>query len=150
DGGGDRGETSVGITEDGDPIRRGDALRQEPSRAIILVVLHLLPPLGVPGEPQLPPEPSRAAVLRLQHRIATRSEKLRPAAVIPIGRVTRPRSAVRQNDSRQWAQFARPALREREYPRDRQSVARLIGDEFRLAHGRVLKPRTRPAKQHQL
>src|SRR5690606_40591715 len=66
---GRRGETAVGVAEDRDAVGIGDALLDQPDRAVVLVVLHLLAPLGVAGEPQLAAQAGRAAVLRAQHGV---------------------------------------------------------------------------------
>src|SRR5690606_37536891 len=133
DHGGGGGETAVGVAEDGDPVLVGDALRDQPGGAVVLVVLHLLAPLAVAGDPEVAAQAGRTAVLRAQHGVAAGGQEGHPAGAVPGAVVAGPGAAVGVDDGRQRRIALLPAGREVEDGGDGAAVAGPVGHPALLA-----------------
>ena len=136
---------AVGVAEDRDPVLGRDALPHEPARAVVLVVLHLLAPLAVPGAPQRLAEALGPPVLRLQHDVPPVGEELRPA--VPAEEVPGPRAAVGQHD-RGEGPLAFP--RNRQESGDLHAVAGFVSHERHVRELLRQEVREAPAERDEL
>ena len=122
---GERGVAAVRAAHDADAVGVGDALLDEPLRAVGQVVLHgARAPLAVARVEVVFAVARRAAEVGLQHGVAAVGEKLRVGVVAPA--VARPRPAVDQQDGRQV--LAARADGQREVGGDLASVAGGVAD----------------------
>ena len=135
------GESAVGIAENGQSLRIGDALLDQPGRAIVLVVLHLLAPLRIAGHPVLAAEVGRATVLRTQDCVPARGQERHPSGTVPARIVARPGATVRVDDGGQGRVALFPAGWQVQDCRDAQAVTcgvfdpALLADLFRVEPG---------------
>ena len=142
DGRGNRGKPAIGIAVDRNLVGIDIALRDEPGGAIILVILHLLAPLAVTGQPEFASPPGAAAILGLHDDIAAARKILRPAGRIKPGIVACPRPAMRhQNGALRLVAFLE-AGRIGDQGRNFHAVTRRVVDQFTLAERLLGNPRT--------
>src|SRR5205085_1348502 len=107
---GERRIAAIAPAIDADALRVGDALGDEPARAVGHVVLHAQAPLSEARFPELAAVTGRAAEIHLEDAVAAIGEELDLGVVAPG--VARPRAAVRMDDAREVLRL--PPQRHRE------------------------------------
>ena len=139
------GVAAVAGAGDADALRIGVAMRHGPAGAVGDVVLHLQAPLLPAGAEVLVAIAGAAAEVRLQHRIAARSQELGfrvPAPVVAM----HVRPAMHQHHQRR---ILRAACRQGQQRGNLHAVARLVAHRVLAPHARRVDARISLADQVQ-